>query len=231
MTGILGEATNVEPPSIDNDRCGRIVHEMTQHVQAAHDVQLFNGLELLQIGAGYLACTIVQMTRSAADKPEAFQHGVKAELLRRSIDLLVVMLLGPTAEVEFANSDTELLNWLEGKDAVIHAPAEEGDFTRVKFMSGNVNDRYWVTGGGAETLREAIRAAMTAGQSSAAPPAQRQPWMKGTLHKCRVCGCTDDDCTGCIAKTGQPCHWVAEDLCSACQDRPLILTPEGGAAR
>lgn len=63
------------------------------------------------------------------------------------------------------------------------------------------------------------------------PPAPRQPWMKGTLHKCRVCGCTDDDCTGCIAKTGQPCYWVEEDLCSACQDRPLILTPEGGAAR
>jgi hypothetical protein len=33
---------------------------------------------------------------------------------------------------------------------------------------------------------------------------------------CRVCGCTDDDCSGCIAKTGQPCHWVESDLCSAC---------------
>jgi hypothetical protein len=34
--------------------------------------------------------------------------------------------------------------------------------------------------------------------------------------KCRVCGCTDNDCRQCIEKTGQPCHWVEEDLCSAC---------------
>lgn len=33
---------------------------------------------------------------------------------------------------------------------------------------------------------------------------------------CRVCGCTDDDCRGCIERTGHPCHWVTEDLCSAC---------------
>lgn len=42
---------------------------------------------------------------------------------------------------------------------------------------------------------------------SAAPPAAR---------RCRVCGCTDDDCSQCIAKTGKPCRWVAPDLCSAC---------------
>lgn len=33
---------------------------------------------------------------------------------------------------------------------------------------------------------------------------------------CRVCGCTDDNCRQCIEKTGSPCHWVEEDLCSAC---------------
>jgi hypothetical protein len=33
---------------------------------------------------------------------------------------------------------------------------------------------------------------------------------------CRVCGCTDTDCSRCIARTGQPCHWVAPRLCSAC---------------
>ena len=37
-----------------------------------------------------------------------------------------------------------------------------------------------------------------------------------TEPKCRVCGCTEKDCRGCIAKTGKPCHWVAPDLCSAC---------------
>lgn len=33
---------------------------------------------------------------------------------------------------------------------------------------------------------------------------------------CHSCGCTEYDCRHCIEKTGQPCHWVAEDLCSAC---------------
>jgi hypothetical protein len=33
---------------------------------------------------------------------------------------------------------------------------------------------------------------------------------------CRECGCTDVDCSGCIARTGRPCHWVERDLCSAC---------------
>jgi hypothetical protein len=35
-------------------------------------------------------------------------------------------------------------------------------------------------------------------------------------RRCRVCGCTDDDCHQCIEKTGEPCYWVEEDLCSAC---------------
>lgn len=37
--------------------------------------------------------------------------------------------------------------------------------------------------------------------------------MKG---KCRVCGCTQENCSQCIEKTGEPCHWVEDDLCSAC---------------
>ena len=36
-------------------------------------------------------------------------------------------------------------------------------------------------------------------------------------QRCRICGCTDDDCSGCIKRTGQPCYWVKDDLCSACQ--------------
>ncbi len=35
-------------------------------------------------------------------------------------------------------------------------------------------------------------------------------------RRCRVCGCTDDDCSGCIERTGHPCCWVEDDLCSAC---------------
>ena len=36
------------------------------------------------------------------------------------------------------------------------------------------------------------------------------------VRKCRVCGCTDDDCSGCIEKTGVPCGWAEADLCTAC---------------
>ena len=33
---------------------------------------------------------------------------------------------------------------------------------------------------------------------------------------CRICRCTDDDCSLCIERTGKPCYWVEPDLCSAC---------------
>jgi hypothetical protein len=35
-------------------------------------------------------------------------------------------------------------------------------------------------------------------------------------RSCRMCRCTDDNCDACVAKLGQPCRWVAADLCSAC---------------
>jgi ParB/RepB/Spo0J family partition protein len=44
----------------------------------------------------------------------------------------------------------------------------------------------------------------------------RKAKTKGGTRTCRVCGCTDDDCSQCIEKTGERCHWVEEDLCSAC---------------
>jgi hypothetical protein len=46
----------------------------------------------------------------------------------------------------------------------------------------------------------------------------RLPMLDLKARRCRVCGCTDDDCRQCIAKTGQPCHWVEPDLCSACAE-------------
>lgn len=33
---------------------------------------------------------------------------------------------------------------------------------------------------------------------------------------CRICRCTDYDCSQCIAESGEPCYWVEDDLCSAC---------------
>jgi hypothetical protein len=41
------------------------------------------------------------------------------------------------------------------------------------------------------------------------------------VRSCRVCGCTDDDCSKCIEATGEPCHWVGEDLCSRCAIPPM----------
>ena len=35
-------------------------------------------------------------------------------------------------------------------------------------------------------------------------------------RRCRVCGCTDDDCLRCMLRTGEPCFWFETDLCSAC---------------
>jgi hypothetical protein len=43
------------------------------------------------------------------------------------------------------------------------------------------------------------------------------------VRRCRICGCTDDDCHQCIEKTGEPCHWVEDDLCSACaEETPTV---------
>jgi len=35
-------------------------------------------------------------------------------------------------------------------------------------------------------------------------------------RRCRECFCTDDNCEACFERTGEPCSWVDEDLCSAC---------------
>ena len=50
----------------------------------------------------------------------------------------------------------------------------------------------------------------------------------GVDGKCRVCGCTDDDCGGCYERTGEPCYWVEADLCSACA--AAMDVKQGGAA-
>lgn len=41
-------------------------------------------------------------------------------------------------------------------------------------------------------------------------------YLAGPEARCRVCGCTDDDCLDCILRTGEPCSWAEADLCSAC---------------
>lgn len=43
------------------------------------------------------------------------------------------------------------------------------------------------------------------------------------VRNCRVCGCSDIDCSACILRTGAPCLWVREDLCSACATLEQLL--------
>lgn len=44
------------------------------------------------------------------------------------------------------------------------------------------------------------------------------------IQTCRICGCTDDDCSQCIEKTGDACYWIEDDLCSACTGELEIQT-------
>lgn len=39
-------------------------------------------------------------------------------------------------------------------------------------------------------------------------------------RECRVCGCTDD--RACVV-AGAACHWIEDDLCSACEERERTL--------
>ena len=39
---------------------------------------------------------------------------------------------------------------------------------------------------------------------------------KGKAMKCIKCGCTDDDCSGCVKAQGFPCAWVEPGKCSRC---------------
>lgn len=45
-------------------------------------------------------------------------------------------------------------------------------------------------------------------------------------RSCRECGCTNMDCRVCIERTGKACHWVEDDLCSACVDATKFITNE-----
>lgn len=50
------------------------------------------------------------------------------------------------------------------------------------------------------------------------------------IRTCRVCGCTDEDCSACIELTGEACHWLGEDedLCSACAGKSQSIEKQDG---
>lgn len=66
------------------------------------------------------------------------------------------------------------------------------------------------------SLSDIRSALVVAGLGSRFPRAISYP-SDQSVRACRECGCTDDDCLQCVLKTGEPCHWVEWDLCSACQ--------------
>jgi hypothetical protein len=41
------------------------------------------------------------------------------------------------------------------------------------------------------------------------------------VEKCIVCGCTDSNCSECVAVQGEPCHWVVPGVCSRCASELL----------
>ncbi len=53
---------------------------------------------------------------------------------------------------------------------------------------------------------------------------------KQEVRTCRVCGCTDDDCSQCVEAQGHPCHWVEHDLCSRCAAHLATPTAPGAVA-
>jgi len=64
-----------------------------------------------------------------------------------------------------------------------------------------------------------IEFAKVAAEEALKPKKKKAPLKKKKSageRKCRVCGCTENDCRQCVEKTGSPCHWVEDDLCSAC---------------
>lgn len=48
------------------------------------------------------------------------------------------------------------------------------------------------------------------------------------MSTCRICGCTDQDCSWCIVLQDAPCSWVEPDLCSACW---ILATDDAERAR
>lgn len=81
---------------------------------------------------------------------------------------------------------------------------------------GQVSERTWTP----ESARDLVRASR---EMAAFADRLRGLAREAGMRFCRVCGCTDDDCSLCVERTGEPCHWVEADLCSACQGHEGVI--------
>lgn len=50
------------------------------------------------------------------------------------------------------------------------------------------------------------------------------PMGQAKKNVCRACGCTPENCSGCVQRTGKPCSWVdrGKSLCSACAGHAFL---------
>lgn len=93
-----------------------------------------------------------------------------------------------------------------------------------------------------ERAKEAKKAATGAGAAKGAKSRKKHSIAGGTPGTCRVCGCTEEDCSQCVDETGESCDWATDDqdLCTRCamkevecaeKDRAKAKTPRKKAAR
>lgn len=134
-------------------------------------------------------------------------EGVYVEQLDKCVETLGKRWLGASGCNGLLNVAGHLTNILDAEDMAVHgrkdaedALMEVGNFIKL----ADVNDRV------VETVLLTVEGVL---------------FPKGTLvaGTCRVCGCTDGDCSGCIEVSGHPCSWVEEDLCSRCADGILAV--------
>jgi len=105
-------------------------------------------------------------------------------------------------------------------DKLIPLGATAEDFVRhvaLQILSSDIHDT-WSGPANVPKLGKAFGIDVAAIVKAATPkvPAAKKGAKKGTPGVCRECGCTDDNCDGCVERTGGPCSWVEKDLCSAC---------------
>src|SRR6186713_436062 len=100
---------------------------------------------------------------------------------------------------------------LSRESDVLSIAAHPGhDFVKVRFSEGSIDDVSVLS------AHHDIFSALNEMHRRKAE-AEKDEAIEAEPRKCRVCGCTDDDCRQCIEATGSPCSWVEDDLCSACQ--------------
>ncbi len=106
-----------------------------------------------------------------------------------------------------ASAEQEELRWATAR-AQEFADLERRDYS---IFAGSAGLSLSARRPGDEALPNHLLRVRSRTAETTAPPAS-----------CRLCGCTERDCRGCVERTGAPCSWTEEPgadrlgLCSAC---------------